>query len=342
MFSPEFHSKCSYFYEPLFHKSIYKYSSRCCILSLFVFLSDSISSNEAAVLLSLSFATVAVNSLVIIAIWKDPFKDLKGTANYLILNLSICDLLVGIPGELLFGLLHWFPNNNITRAAYTIIYLAFYASFLTILGLAVERLIVISSPRNSATYSTSSYLTLGVMSIWLFAGLLAFLPVLGWDSFDSYRVFICDVVTIPILILLFACYTRIYFVVRKRLYLDITTAEERKEEGQGLTESARRIEKLKRKERSVAYSVFILVGIFAVCWIPGFVLENINEFCSSCLKNYKSVSKLLNGLVFLHPLLNPIAYSLRTVKFRKALWKICKELCRAKSASTSSSRRAII
>ena len=281
---------------------------------------DPVPSSNAAVLLSLSVLTVVGNSSVIITIWKDPFKNLKGTANYLILNLAVCDLLVGFPGELLFALLHWFPYKSITQAAYTTLYLGFYASFLTILGLAVERLIVISSPLKSVDYLTSTYLALGIFSIWLFAGLLGFLPVLGWDSLESYRAFICDAVVFPIIILLFACYARIFVLVRRGLYRDLTT-EAGSEERQGLTESAQVREKLKRKERSLAFSVFILVGLFAVCWAPSIVLENINVFLG---RSYvpKKCQTILQALIFLHPLLNPIAYSLRTAKFRRALRKI--------------------
>ena len=144
-------------------------------------------------------------------------------------------------------------------------------------GLAVERLIVISPASNSTDYLTSSYLSsTGIFSIWILTTLLAFLPVTGWpDSFDGYRVFIADAIAFPILVLLLACYSRIYSIVRKTLYLHLTTPEERRDEGLSLTESAREMEKLKRKERSVAYSVFILVGIFAVCWIPIIVMENV-------------------------------------------------------------------
>lgn len=284
---------------------------------------DPISTWGTVAAFSLSFLTVAANASVIIAIWKDPYKQLKGTANYLILNLALCDFLVGLPGELLFGLSHWLPYEYVTGAAYIFTYLSFCASFLTILGLAVERLIAISPSSNSTDYLTSSYLSIGIFSIWILATLLAFLPVIGWPhSFDGYRVFIADAIAFPILVLLLACYLRIYFIVRKTLYLHLTTAEERRDERLVLTESAREIEKLKRKERSVAYSVFILVGIFAVCWIPAIVMENIKEICKSC--HYKTEVKLSQALVILHPLLNPIAYSLRTVKFRRALLKICK------------------
>lgn len=284
--------------------------------------SESFSSTVATVLLSFSVLTVVGNSLVIITIWKDPFKNLKGTANYLILNLAVSDLLVGFPSEFLFALLHWFPYRGITQAAYTSMYLGFYASFLTILGLAVERLIVISSPLTSVDFLTNAYLTLGIFCIWLFAGLLAFCPLLGWDSF-SYRIFIFDAVIIPIIILLFACYARIFVLVRRGLYRDLKT-EAGREELTSLTRSAQVREKLKRKERSVAFSVFILYGLFAVCWTPSIVLENIDEFFGRSYVPYKYAS-ILQVLTFLHPLLNPIAYSLRTVKFRRALRKI---ICR--------------
>ena len=68
------------------------------------YLPDEITPLKAVGLMSLSVVTVVLNSLVIITIWKDPFKELKGTANYLILNLAVCDLLVGFPAELLFAL----------------------------------------------------------------------------------------------------------------------------------------------------------------------------------------------------------------------------------------------
>jgi len=281
---------------------------------------DSVPFTDATVFLSLSALTAVGNSLVIITIWKDPFKNLKGTANYLILNLAVCDFLVGFPGELLFALLHWFPHKSITQAAYTTVYLGFYASFLTILGLAVERLIVISSPLKSVDYLTQTYLTLGIFCIWLFAGLLAFSPMLGWDSFDSYRAFIVDAFIFPIIILLFACYARIFVLVRKGLYRDLTTGAGR-EERLSLTRSAQVREKLKRRERSVAFSVFILVGLCAVCWTPSIVLENISEFFGSSYVPYK-YRAILQTFSCLHPLLNPIAYSLRTVKFRRALRKI--------------------
>jgi len=281
------------------------------------------SSATVAVLSLFSVLTVVLNSLVIITIWKDPFKNLKIISNYLILNLAVSDFLLGIPGMLLFALPHWFLHNiALKRAADITVHLVCYASGLTILALAVERLIVISFPLRRAHYLTYSHLTLGILCIWLFAGLLAFLPVLKWDSFDRYRVVSADAVVSLIIISLFACYARIFFLVRKVLYRDSPT-EVGCEERQCLTENAREREKIKSRERRVAFSVFILVGLFVVCWTPVIVLENVNEFCRvNTVSATQMTSEVLRSLMLLHPLVNPIAYSLRTEKFRRALWRI--------------------
>ena len=286
------------------------------------YLPDEIIPLKAVGLVSLSVVTVVFNSLVIITIWKDPFKELKGTANYLILNLAVCDLLVGFPAELLFALLLWFPDRVIiVFSAYVAIYLDFYASFLTILGLAVERLLVISSPSWSADYQTTTYRTVGFLSIWIFAGLLAFLPVFGADSCHKYRMFITDAVGLPVLILLFACYTRIFLLIRKQLHRYFATGDQRREL-QPLTPKSQRMERLKRRERGVALSVFILTGLVTVCWSPLFIVENIRQCCDhdDCIP--KKLDLIFESLIFVHPLANPIAYALRTAKFRRALKRI--------------------
>ncbi|CAH3046469.1 unnamed protein product, partial [Porites lobata] len=78
----------------------------------FLFFLEEVSFREAVIVFSLCPLTVTLNATVILVICKDPYKELRGTAaNFFILNLAVCDLLIGFPGELLFGLRHWFPDN---------------------------------------------------------------------------------------------------------------------------------------------------------------------------------------------------------------------------------------
>ena len=277
------------------------------------------------------------NALVIITIWKDPFKQLKGTpANYLILNLAICDLLIGIPAKFLSGLHYWCSQKAVFFALFTTAQLACCASCLTILGLAVERLIVISFPLRNTNHTTF-YLILGIVSIWFFAGLAAFLPLIKMDSYlSTITHFEEDPFGIPVIFLILTCYTRIYFLIRKSLYREITTSEAMQAERRCLTESAQRIENLKRMERSVARTVLILGALFLGCWAPVFVLKNLimNGVCNSC-----NLWFWVDAFTALHALLNPLAYALCEKKFLRALWKICQGLCNHGNSETPESTR---
>ena len=287
-----------------------------------------VSSAEVAVFLSLSVLTVVLNAFVLITTWKDPFKNLKGIPNYLILNLAVTDLFVGIPAQLRLTLLHWYPYKSIVQVRDITLVLGFYASGLTVMGLAVERLIVISNPLKSADYITYTNLRRGIFCIWFVAGLIAFLPALDMDSYSRTNRIINDSLGILILILTVACYARIFFLLRGGSHRD-STSEAGCKERQRLTENAREKEKLKRTERIVMRCVAIPVGLLIVCWAPCIVLANIKLSGKSCV-NHDALRSTANGLICLRQLVHPIAYSMCTRKFQRALWKV---ICKCNSHS---------
>ena len=264
--------------------------------------------------MSMSVPIGIENALVIFAIWKDPFRELRGTrANYLILSLAICDFLIGIPGELSAGLSYLFPANNRLFLAEVGVWPAFTASCFTVISLSVERLVVVSCPLRSADHLTRPLLILWIILIWVIASLQACILLIWKDLYFFYAAYIfADVLGIATVIIVCACYTRIYFVVRKSLYL--------LEERQGRIENARTVERLKRKERSAACTVFILVATYIICWIPVYVLQNLDKPCDCSKFSFWEYT-----LSSFHPLLNPLVYSLCTPKFRRALLKIWRE-----------------
>ena len=283
---------------------------------------------EAVIFFLLCPLTVTLNATVILVIWKDPCKELRGTAaNYFILNLAVCDLLIGLPGELLVGLTYWFPDNHMLRAGSSINPVVFLASIFTILGLAIERLIVIALPFTRVKLATCNrYLCF--IAIWSSALILAVpFNIKRRDFFflKVYATFLYDFIGIPITLVVFSCYTRIYIVVKRQLYRSVATSGERLLEGQSLTEKSPLIQKIKTKERNVAFTAFILVLLFMACWCPVIVVVNIDAWCSTCLCKSNLSSHYVACSVFLHPLLNPIAYSLRTARFRKAFKRVIRK-----------------
>ena len=125
-------------------------------------------------------------------------------------------MLSGITASPLLSLLYWFPDETVLRAALSTGHLAYNASPPSILNLAVEHLIVITYPFWSADNLTTSCLIPGIiMSMWFFAGLSALVPLIGLELHCSYLTnIVYNLFRIPIIFLVLACYTKVYFLVR--------------------------------------------------------------------------------------------------------------------------------
>lgn len=297
--------------------------------------SSKISLGVACAAFTASFLTVLGNALVVIAIVKDPYKELRTIPNYLILNLAVCDLIVGIPCELLLGLLRFYDyhdHQHFHLAAYTLIYFSMVASALTILTLAFERYIVVAAPLQSKDYLIYSHLKLAIVYIWLIAACVALLSLLNENNESEFRLIVTDAIGIPTMIFMFLIYQRIFYLVRRCIRRDF---EESTESQQSLLRGVpvpQLAVGINRREREVAVSVFLFVGVFFLCWAPCFVMENILYLGYINTKDdvgttLKTVADWARFLGLLNSLLNPLIYALRYDKFRKAVRAIFCSSC---------------
>ena len=277
----------------------------------------------------LCFLTVFGNLLVLIAIVKDPYKELKTIPYYLIMNLAVCDLIVGIPREFLLGLLYflqphqWLWLWNLHFVAYRSLYFSMVASSLTILTLAFERYIMVEAPFRSKDFLIYSHLKLSIGYIWLISACAAGLSLLNIcnerEYRHEYRFILTNAFGFPTVIFMFLIYSRIFYVVRKFIRQDLNNPSVSPRDGllasdNSLTESIR------RREREIAMSVFLFVGAFALCWVPYFVMENVIYLAKeeTRMRLGKTADWVrYSGMV--SSLLNPIIYALRYEKFRKAV-----------------------
>lgn len=267
----------------------------------------------------MSFLTILGNALVVIAIAVDPYKELRTIPNYLILNLAVCDLIVG-PAELLLGLLHFKDSTNLYFVAYTSIYFSMVASALTILALAFERYIVVAAPLQSKEYLIYSHLKLAIVYIWLIAGCVALLSLLNKCNEAKYQLIVADAVGIPTMLFMMVFYLRIFYLVRKCIRRDLEDSIG--SEHQSLLRSLDQLaEDIRRREKEVASSVFLFVGVFFLCWAPCFVMENV-IYLDKHRKRLLAVADWVRFLGLLNSLLNPLIYALRYAKFRKAAMAI--------------------
>lgn len=275
----------------------------------------------AATAFTMSFFTILGNALVVVAIAVDPYKELRTIPNYLILNLAVCDLFVG-PSELLLGLLHFFDHSvYLYLVAYTCIYLSMVASALTILTLAFERYIVVAAPLQSKEYLIYSHLKLAIVYIWLIAACVALLSLLNKCHEAEYRRIVANAIGIPTILFMIVIYLRIFYLVRRCIRRDLEQSIG--SEQQSLLRSVDELaEDIRKREREVAFSVFLFVGVFFLCWAPCFVLENVIPLDHHNREKEPdeliTVADWARFLGLLNSLLNPLIYALRYNKFRKA------------------------
>lgn len=268
------------------------------------------------------FLTVFGNLLVVIAIVKDPYKELKTIPNYLIMNLAVCDLIVGIPSEFLLGLLSFLDYSKKLKylyfVAYTSLYFSMVASSLTILTLAFERYVMVEAPFRSKDFLIYSHLKLSIVYIWLISACAAGLSLLNICNEKEYRFIITNAIGFPTVIFMFLIYSRIFYVVRKFIRQDLNNPSVSPRDGllasdNSLTESIR------RREREIAMSVFLFVGAFALCWVPCFVMENVIYLKEETREKLGQTADWVRCSGMVSSLLNPVIYALRYDKFRKAV-----------------------
>ncbi|XP_053123626.1 adenosine receptor A2b-like [Hemicordylus capensis] len=74
----------------------------------------------------------------------------------------------------------------------------------------------------------------------------------------------------------------------------------------------------KRREIHMARTLFLLVGVFCICWMPLHVLYCIQLLCPAC-RRYESLEHLAVLLSHLNSLANPLVYALRKKDLGQAL-----------------------
>ena len=143
---------------------------------------------------------------------------------------------------------------------------------------------------------------------------MALLSLLNRCNEAEYRLIITDAVGFPVMALMFLIYSRIFFLVRRwiRQELDRSIPE-----SQRLLGSENLSENTRTRERHIAFSMFLFVGVFALCWTLCFVMENVfYKYWRSSLLATGADWARVSGMLSL--LLIPLIYALRYEKFRKA------------------------
>lgn len=276
---------------------------------------------------------VAGNFLLCVTIYKDPYRRLRNTGSYLVVNLAVADLLTGLLTEPLYAA---FEITNFMGTELRILYVIgettayvfVNASILSILSLALDRFIAVKYLLSHAQKMDRHRTVTIIFLVWLYSLLFSMLRFMGvpQDIFYWLDLHINYTLFVGILI---GLYVSIYCKIKHQLAQSLRT--------QGYNSETRRqpvhneIEAKMKAERKMTKTVFLLVLVAIICMLPLFIMLHVELLCESCIAKpaLKTISKLSEPILFLNSGLNPFLYAWTIPKYRQALkitlrtWCLC-------------------
>ncbi|KAL9975513.1 hypothetical protein ACROYT_G012682 [Oculina patagonica] len=281
------------------------------------FLPEKVTPTELAIAIVLAIITTVGNLLVIVAVYKDPFRELRTTSNYLLVNLAVADLIMGLIIEPIWALQYWVKEDrtNYSIAANVILVLAIEASCLTVLFLTIERYVVLERPLRREALSNGVAVKICIFLIWLTASLISSLVIPFWEK-PAYTLFLFAGIGFSLLLLMLCMYIRMFIIIRK-----FNKALLAQGVNATLIQPGQACITAREREQQVAKAIFLFVGTFAFCWLPSVITETIKY--SHPISEHVCRGVLFIGL--LNSALNPILYTFRMPSFRRAIQSMFEE-----------------
>lgn len=275
--------------------------------------------------LVIAFLSTAGNVLVCAAVGLN--RKLRTVTNYFLVSLAVADICVGaiaIPCAILTDV--GLPRQHLHLCLLTLSVLITFtqSSIFSLLAVAVERYVAIFMPLRYCALMTPRNAALVILATWLLAFVIGLVPLMGWHktpagSGECFFVLVVDMtymvyfnffacVLAPLLVM-FLVYARIFVAVRRQL-----RRVEAEPSGRG---GERQMGAKMRRETKMAASLFLVLFLFAVCWVP---LHLINCFLLLCPRCSVPLELLLAAIILSHAnsAVNPFLYAYTMTPFRDA------------------------
>ena len=282
------------------------------------FLPKKVMTHEMVIAIVLAVITTAGNLLVIVAFYKDPLRELRTTANYLLVNLAVADLIMGLVVEPIWALQYCLKDNNSNKLGYSkavnvILVLAVQASNFTVLSLTIERYIVLERPLQREAVFSGTAVKISISLIWLTASVISALIVPFWNKWE-YNLFLFAGIGVFMLFIMLGLNIRMFIIIRKFNKSLLAQGAQ-----PTLIQPEQAYITARKREQQVAKAIFLFYGTFAICWLPSVIIYTIN-YCGHKIDLHARRAVLFLGLF--NSALNPVLYTFRMPSFRRAIKRL--------------------
>ena len=274
-------------------------------------------SSASFMILSAVVATVG-NSLLVLAVFLDPNKDLRSPFNYLLANLGLADLIVGLFTSplaatfLIFeGLKH--PNQHFRVWLHITYFISCTASLLSVTALVLDRYVAITYPLLYRTKLSPIRAFLASLLVWTASVLLSLIYYfVGYDKFRF--VFANTAVAVTFSVLVFTS-VKIFKYLRCQVH-QWDALHDSTDENLAMKQAVKR-------EKKITKTLLFVLTLFLACYVPACICIYIVNLCSTCNCVFIHwVRDIQFNLVIMNSCVNPFVYAWRLQRFRKAFKSI--------------------
>lgn len=267
-------------------------------------------------------ATSFANALVVLAVWRDPNRNLQRVpSNLLIASQAVADFFVGLVQEPLCA---WWILTFSSRAVHSIeavSSLFLVSSLFHVVALSFDRYTAVAKPLQYSATVTKKRVFFWIMIIWPYSSIyMSYRTVLRELN---YSIVLINVIsgahTVLPSISSVVFYFRLYCVLRRH---------RKSAASSNLDESGRLVMNAYRRERNMTKAMLVALCLFLFCLTPWFVFYQVIGACPTC-EDHKSYEMYLFAIFYyiftMKSLLNPFLYAWRFSKFRvvfKSMLKI--------------------
>uniref|UniRef100_A0A3Q3X9L6 Adenosine receptor A2 n=1 Tax=Mola mola TaxID=94237 RepID=A0A3Q3X9L6_MOLML len=294
--------------------------------------------------LVIAVLAVAGNVLVCWAVCLN--SNLQSITNFFVVSLALADIAVGllaIPFAITI-------STGFCANFFGCLFIACFVLILTqssifsLLAIAVDRYIAIKKPLRYSSLVTGQRAKAIITLCWLLSVGIGLMPILGWNTtaptssngcpaglteclFEGvvtmdymiyFNFFGC--VLLPLLVML-VIYAHIFMAARRQLRLMGLKVAQNPAPGE-TTAPPRACRSTLQKEVHAAKSLAIIVGLFALCWLPLHIINCFNYLCRDCGRSHIWVMNIAIILSHANSVVNPFIYAYRIREFRQTFWKI--------------------
>ncbi|XP_034027174.1 adenosine A2a receptor a [Thalassophryne amazonica] len=314
---------------------------------------------SAYIILELLIAAFSVLGNVLVCWAVGLNTNLQTITNFFVVSLAVADIAVGvlaIPFAVVISI--GFCSNF-----YGCLFMACFVLILTqssifsLLAIAIDRYIAIKLPLRYNSLVTGQRARCIIAICWVLSIFIGMIPMMGWHKLPPnsntticppglmeclfeevvnmqymvyFNFFAC--VLIPLLLML-GIYLCIFMAARHQLRLIELKAV-----------SGEKSRSTLQKEIHAAKSLAIIVGLFAVCWLPLHIINSFTLFCPQCDRAPVLIMNVAIILSHANSVINPFIYAYRIEEFRCTFHKIIRLhiLGRREVLENGSSKRSSI